>query len=427
MQTQFTDAQLQDPKIAEANGILRKCVHCGFCTATCPTYVLLGDELDSPRGRIYLMKDMLEKGEPATADTVKHIDRCLSCLSCMSTCPSGVNYMHLVDQTRAHIEETYRRPVFERIIRKVLATVMPQPKLFRLALIGARLTKPLRGLLTACGATRLAALTSLVPSVMPRPESFGAPGTYVAQGERKGRVGLLMGCVQSVLEPSINAAAIRLLTRLGYEVVVSGAASCCGSLTLHMGKEADAKSRARQSIDQWRDAGLDHIIITASGCGTTIKDYAHMFQREPAYAEKAKAVAAKAMDVTEFLKHVGLPSAAMNMRVAYHSACSMQHGQKIKTEPQAMLRHVGFEVVEVPEGHLCCGSAGTYNILQPEIATKLKARKTANIQSTSPQCVATGNIGCITQLQEGLGVPILHTVELLDWATGGPKPVRLAS
>ncbi len=427
MQTHFTDAQLQDPKIAEANTILRKCVHCGFCTATCPTYVLLGDELDSPRGRIYLMKEMLEKGEPATADTVKHIDRCLSCLSCMSTCPSGVNYMHLVDQTRAHIEATYKRPLWERLIRNVLAAVMPRPQLFRLALIGARLAKPLRGMLSSIGATRLAALTALVPAEMPRPESFGAPGTYAAQGERKGRVGLLMGCVQSVLEPSINAAAIRLLTRLGYEVVVSGAASCCGSLTLHMGKEADAKSRARQSIDQWTDAGLDHIIITASGCGTTIKDYAHMFQREPAYAEKAKAVAAKAMDVTEFLKHVGLPSAAMNMRVAYHSACSMQHGQKIKTEPQALLRQVGFEVVEVPEGHLCCGSAGTYNILQPEIATKLKARKTANIQSTSPQCVATGNIGCITQLQEGLGVPILHTVELLDWATGGPKPVRLAS
>jgi glycolate oxidase iron-sulfur subunit len=382
--------------------------------------------LDSPRGRIYLMKEMLEKGEPATAETVKHIDRCLSCLSCMTTCPSGVNYMHLVDQTRAHIETTYRRPFWERTIRNVLAAVMPRPAVFRLALVGARLTKPFGRILQSFGATRLAALTALVPHEMPRPSPLGRPGTYPAKGIRRGRVALLMGCVQSVLEPSINAATIRVLTRLGFEVVVSGEEACCGSLTLHMGKIEDAKARARRSIDQWINAEVDHIIITASGCGTTIKDYGHLFEHEQDYASKAAAISSTALDITQFLARISLPSGKMNLRVAYHSACSMQHGQKIKTEPQALLRAAGFDVVEVPEGHLCCGSAGTYNILQPELASQLKARKAVNIKSISPQCVATGNIGCITQLQDELGIPIVHTIELLDWALGGPKPERLS-
>jgi glycolate oxidase iron-sulfur subunit len=425
MQTHFTPEQLKVPAIAEANTILRKCVHCGFCTATCPTYVLLGDELDSPRGRIYLMKEMLESGAPATAETVKHIDRCLSCLSCMTTCPSGVNYMHLVDQARAHIDATYARPPWERTLRDVLAFVMPRPALFRLALIGARVMKPLCGVFEAFGARRLSALASLVPSPMPRPTNVGRPGLYPTQGARKGRVGLLMGCVQSVLEPSINATTIRLINRLGYDVVVSGEESCCGSLTLHMGKVDDAKARARRSIDQWIKADVEHVIITASGCGTTIKDYGHLFQDEEAYAEKAKIISSKALDVTEFLARAGLPRGDQQMRIAYHSACSMQHGQKITSAPQMLLRQAGFDVVDVPEGHLCCGSAGTYNILQPEIAGKLKQRKAKNITSTKPQAVATGNIGCITQLQGALGVPILHTVELLDWATGGPKPERL--
>ena len=426
MQTSFTADQLATPRIAEANTILRKCVHCGFCTATCPTYVLLGDELDSPRGRIYLIKNMLESGQPATQETVKHLDRCLSCLSCMTTCPSGVNYMHLIDEARAHVEETYERPLFERLLRNVLAYTMPRPALFRLSLIGAKLASPLAPLAKSLGATRIGALLSLVPKSMPSPERFGQPGTYPAQGEKKGRVALLMGCVQSVLDPGINAATIRLITRLGYEVIVSGEESCCGSLTHHMGKEEDALARARRSVDQWTKADVDTVIVTASGCGTTIKDYGHMLRLDPAYAGKAKAIAAKAKDITEFLSSIGLPEARGGLKLAYHSACSMQHGQKIKQEPLKLLRRAGFTVMEVPEGHLCCGSAGTYNILQPEIATKLRDRKVANIESLAPQAIATGNIGCMTQIGLGTGIPILHTIELLDWAYGGPRPEKLA-
>ena len=427
MQTTFTADQLSQPRIAVADTILRKCVHCGFCTATCPTYVLLGDELDSPRGRIYLIKNMLEEGAAATAETVKHLDRCLSCLSCMTTCPSGVHYMHLIDEARAHVEETYRRPLFERLLRGVLAYTMPRPTLFRLALIGARLALPLRPVAQSFGASRISALLSLVPKRMPAPERFGQPGTYPALGPKKGRVALLMGCVQSVLDPGINAATIRLLTRLGYEVVVSGEEACCGSLTHHMGLEHDALARARRSVDQWTKADVDAVVITASGCGTTIKDYGHMLRLDPAYAGKAAAIAAKAKDVTEFLGGLDLPASDKKMRLAYHSACSMQHGQKIKTQPLQLLRRAGFEVMEVPEGHLCCGSAGTYNILQPEIATRLRDRKVANIESLKPQAIATGNIGCITQIGTGTAIPILHTIELLDWAYGGPEPRALGS
>jgi glycolate oxidase iron-sulfur subunit len=426
MQTAFTAEQLSTPRIAEANTILRKCVHCGFCTATCPTYVLLGDELDSPRGRIYLIKNLLESGEPATAETVKHLDRCLSCLSCMTTCPSGVHYMHLIDEARAHVEETYRRPLFERLLRNVLAYTMPRPRLFRLSLIGAKLASPLAPVAKSFGAARIAALLGLVPGKLPTPERFGQPGTYAAEGPKRGRVALLMGCVQSVLDPGINAATIRLLTRLGFEVVVSGEEACCGSLTHHMGKEEDALARARRSVDQWASADVDAVIVTASGCGTTIKDYGHMLRLEPAHAEKAMEISAKAKDVTEFLAGLDLPEAQGGLRLAYHSACSMQHGQKLKSEPLKLLRRAGFTVMEVPEGHLCCGSAGTYNILQPEIAARLKERKIVNIESLAPEAIATGNIGCITQIGSGTAIPILHTIELLDWAYGGPKPARLA-
>ena len=425
MQTHFTPAQLADPVLAEANGILRACVHCGFCTATCPTYVLLGDELDSPRGRIYLIKSMLEKGEAATAETAKHVDRCLSCLSCMTTCPSGVNYMHLIDTARVHVEQTYRRPLPETLLRNVLAFVMPRPGLFRYALAAAWVGKPLGALFDRIGATRLAALFNLVPARVTR-EDVGSPGVYSAAGTAKGRVALLRGCVQPVVDPGINAAAIRLLTRLGYEVVVAGGESCCGSLTHHMGKEHDALARARRSIDQWADQSVEAIIITASGCGTTIKDYGHMFRSEPAYAAKAAAVSAKARDITEFLAAANLPEGQQSLRVAYHSACSMQHGQKIRTEPLSLLRRAGFTIAEVPEGHLCCGSAGTYNILQPEIAGKLRDRKLANIATTQPDVIATGNIGCITQLGPAAPVPVVHTIELLDWAYGGPRPAKLA-
>jgi len=425
MQTNFTAEQLKDPHTAEANKILRSCVHCGFCTATCPTYVLLGDELDSPRGRIYLIKNMLEKNEPATTENVKHIDRCLSCLSCMTTCPSGVNYMHLIDQARVHVEKTYRRPVLEMLLRAVLGYAMPRPRVFRLALEAAKLARPFSKIFSRLGLKRVEAMLALVPKTPIPSENLGAPGTYPAEGEQRGRVTLLMGCVQSVIEPSINAATIRLLTRLGYEVVVTGGETCCGSLTQHMGKEADAIWRARRNVHHWANARVDAVIITASGCGTTIKDYGFMLRLDPVYAARAAVVSAKAKDIVEFLSGIELPAASQDLRVTYHSACSMQHGQQMGSKAQTLLRNAGFTVQDIPEGHLCCGSAGTYNIMQPEIATQLRDRKIKNIRTTNPQVIATGNIGCITQLATGLETPILHTVELLDWVYGGPKPDKL--
>jgi glycolate oxidase iron-sulfur subunit len=425
MQTNFTAEQLQNPHTAEANKILRNCVHCGFCTATCPTYVLLGDELDSPRGRIYLIKNMLEKNEAATKETVKHIDRCLSCLACMTTCPSGVNYMHLIDQARVHVEKTYRRPVFEKLLRAVLGFAMPRPHIFRLALAFSKFARPFSKVISRLGLNRIAALLTLVPAKTVPSERLGPPGVYPAEGEKRGRVALLMGCVQSVIEPSINAATIRLLTRLGFEVVVSAGESCCGSLTHHMGKEADAIWRARRNVHHWANARVDAVIITASGCGTTIKDYGFMLRLDPVYAARATVISAKAKDIVEFLSGIELPAASQALRVTYHSACSMQHGQNMGTKAQTLLRNAGFKVQDIPEGHLCCGSAGTYNIMQPEIATQLRDRKIENIKSTNPQVIATGNIGCITQLATGMQTPILHTVELLDWAYGGPKPDKI--
>jgi glycolate dehydrogenase iron-sulfur subunit len=427
MQTNFTAEQLKDPKLAEANQILRTCVHCGFCLATCPTYVLLGDELDSPRGRIYLIKDMLENDKPATADVAKHIDRCLSCLACVTTCPSGVDYMHLIDQGRAHVDKTYKRPVRDRVLRKLVGRILPEPLWLRAALSLALLAKPVSGLLK--GFPRIKAMLDLAPYGLPPREPLAEPGVKLAEGSRRGRVILLAGCAQSVLDPAINAATVRLLTRLGIEVVIPAKAGCCGALTHHLGQEADGRERAHALIDAWleaeRQGAVDAIVINTSGCGTMVKDYGHMFARDPAYREKAARVAGLAKDISEYLQALGFQAQAPErLRVAYHSACSMQHGQKISREPKMLLAQAGFEVVEPAEGHLCCGSAGTYNVLQPEIASRLKQRKLRNIEATHPQVIATGNIGCMTQIGSGTAIPVVHTVELLDWATGGPRPFR---
>jgi len=433
MQTNFTPEQLADPHVATSEKILRKCVHCGFCTATCPTYVTLGNELDSPRGRIYLIKDMLENGRPADAEVVTHIDRCLSCLSCVTTCPSGVDYMHLVDHARMHIEETYRRPFWNRLTRGVLAAVLPYPGRFRLALKLAALGRPFAGLLRRFEPLKpFAAMLDLAPRAVPKPSQSARPGTHPADGPRRGRVAILSGCAQPVLKPEINEATIRLLTRLGVEVVAPAGEVCCGSLVHHMGREADALEAARRNVDVWlaeaEREGLDAIVVTASGCGTTIKDYGFMLRLDPAYAEKAARVSALAKDVTEYLATLDLPQQeAKGLTVAYHSACSMQHGQKITMAPKTLLKKAGFIVRDPAEGHLCCGSAGTYNILQPEISGKLKARKVKNIEATRPDVIATGNIGCITQISTGTAVPILHTVELIDWAYGGERPKALAA
>ncbi|KQT87953.1 glycolate oxidase subunit GlcF [Aurantimonas sp. Leaf443] len=433
MQTSFTPAQLAKPDLADSEQIIRKCVHCGFCTATCPTYVTLGNELDSPRGRIYLIKEMLENDRPADEKVVTHIDRCLSCLACMTTCPSGVNYMHLVDHARVHIEKTYRRPLLDRLIRQVLAMVLPYPGRFRASLTLARLARPLAGAFDAVKPLRpLAAMLRLAPRAVPAASPVDRPASHRPQGQRRGRVALLRGCAQSVLDPKINEATVRLLTRLGVEVVVPKGEGCCGALVHHMGREDDALDFARRNVDVWAKAadegGLDAIVITASGCGTTIKDYGFMLRLDPAYAQKAARVSALAKDVTEYLAALDLPVPAnpTDLRVAYHSACSMQHGQKIVKAPKVLLAEAGFTVRDVPEGHLCCGSAGTYNILQPEIAGQLRDRKVRNIESVTPQVIATGNIGCMTQIGGGTAIPVLHTVELLDWAFGGEKPARLS-
>jgi glycolate oxidase iron-sulfur subunit len=429
MQTNFTLAQLADPDIKVADQILRACVHCGFCTATCPTYVLLGDELDSPRGRIYLIKDMLEKARAADARTVKHIDRCLSCLACMTTCPSGVHYMHLVDQARAHIEETYERPLFDRAVRRLLGIVLPRPGLFRLALIGAMLAKPFARLLPA----RLGAMLRLAPAGLPSPSQSGTPRVYPSEGETRLRVALLAGCAQQVLAPRINEATIRLLTRHGCEVAVARGAGCCGALTHHLGQEAPAHAAAQANIAAWTSLydgkGPDRVVINASGCGTTVKDYGFMFRDDPAWAERAARVSAATRDVSELLTELGLQAATQpgGMVVAYQSACSLQHGQKITQEPKALLASAGFVVRDIPEAHLCCGSAGTYNLLQPELAGQLRDRKVANIESVAPQVIASGNIGCMTQIAGATRIPVVHTVELLDWATGGPMPEAIAA
>jgi glycolate oxidase iron-sulfur subunit len=427
MQTNFTAEQLRDPDTASSNSVLRTCVHCGMCTATCPTFLLLGDELDSPRGRIYLIKDMLETGRPATEEVVRHVDRCLSCLSCMTTCPSGVNYMHLVDHARTYIEQTYRRPLPERLLRSLLGVLLPRPGLFRLALAGARFVRPLGRLIPGQSmlAQRLRAMLSMAPATVPPTSATERPQVFAAQGVRKARVALLAGCAQQVLMPRINEATIRLLTRLGVEVVVSPGAGCCGALNHHIGQHGRAMARARANIEAWsREGDLDAVVVNASGCGTTVKNYGFMFRTEPdAVRNRAEKSAGLAVDVTEFLTRFGYaPSReAPGLTVAYHSACSLQHGQSVTAEPKTLLARAGFRVVEPAEPHICCGSAGTYNLLQPEIAGRLRARKLTHLKRTGADLIAAGNIGCITQLA-GDGVPIVHTIELLDWMAGGPQP-----
>ena len=434
MKTEFSPTQLADPDIAEADKILRKCVHCGFCTATCPTYVLLGDELDSPRGRIYLIKEMLEKDQKPTQEVVKHIDRCLSCLSCMTTCPSGVNYMHLVDQARVKIEKEYVRPLPERLLRDVLAFVLPRPALFRLSMTMARLARPLAALLPSTRKqanpnllSRVKAMLTMAPRALP-PAGPAGGSVFPAIGPRRARVALLQGCAQQVLAPRINDAAIRLLTRHGVEVVLVRDEQCCGALTHHLGRDGDALARAKANIGVWLGeadrGGLDAILVTASGCGTVIKDYGYMLREDPEFAAPAVKVSALAKDISEYVSSLDLPKpvSQSNLVVAYHSACSLQHGQKITQAPKELLSKNGFVVKDIPESHLCCGSAGTYNLLQPDIASRLRDRKVANIATIKPDVIAAGNIGCMVQIAGGTNVPVVHTIELLDWATGGPRP-----
>ena len=426
MRTEFTPEQLVDPATRRSNEILRSCVHCGFCTATCPTYQVLGDELDSPRGRIYLIKDMLETGRPADEKTVKHVDRCLSCLACMTTCPSGVHYMHLVDHAREYIEKTYARPVFERVLRWLLAKILPYPRRFRIALLLAKIGQPFVKLISV---PRLKAMFEMVPKVIPPVSRNDDAQVFPAMGKRKMRVALMTGCAQRALNTDINDATIRLLRRLGCDVVIARGQGCCGALTHHMGKTAESHNTARKNINAWitemNGEGLDAVVINTSGCGTTIKDYRHMFRCGP-LSDDAIRVSAIAMDVSEVLMKLDMPEGSdQGLRVAYHAACSLQHGQQIKTYPKVLLERVGYEVIEPLDSHLCCGSAGTYNLMQPEISGQLKERKVRTLEARQPDVISAGNIGCMMQIGSGTEVPIVHTVELLDWATGGPKPVAM--
>lgn len=430
MQTSFTLAQLSDPNIADANDILRACVHCGFCTATCPTYALLGDELDGPRGRIYLIKEMLEQDRPASDTDVRHIDRCLSCLSCMTTCPSGVNYMHLVDHGRRHIEKTYRRPIFDRMLRSVLGWVLPDRQRLKWAQRAASIISPFTSLLpvTLRNMTRLAKKHKINNKVV-------TPNDGNAAGAQKYRVALLTGCVQDNLNPAINQATIRLLNRHGCDVVVLPEVGCCGSINHHLGQEGQALATVRANVEAWTNSNqeklFDAIISNISGCGTMLKDYGFLLRSDPEYAEKAAHISSLACDITEFMARVGIrnPVPRPKRKVAYQSPCSMQHGQGINDEPVSLLRDCGFDVVEPVGGHLCCGSAGTYNILQSNIADELRAQKIASLAALSPDIIASSNIGCMTQLNQigenDMPCPIVHTVELLDWATGGPVPTAL--
>jgi glycolate oxidase iron-sulfur subunit len=428
MQSKSTSGPFDDPTLAEARDIIKTCNHFGFCTATCPTYVLSHDENESPRGRIDLIHAMLATPGPPDAATVRHLDTCLSCLACVSTCAVKVDYMHLIDTARAHIEQGFGRPWPQRLFRTMIANTVPHRSRFRLALALGRAVAPLARFMPA----RFTGALKLIPKPAVGGTADVRPGTYAAEGVMRQRVALLAGCAQRVLAPQINAATVRLLTRQGCEVVVVRGAECCGALTLHMGRVADARRAARRNIDAWiaqsRLRKLDAVIVNASGCGTTVKDYGHLFKHDPEYRESARTIAAMTMDVSEFLERIGLRAESVTARhyaVAYHDACSLRNGQRIVREPRQLLRTAGFRVLDVPEAHFCCGSAGAYNLLQPEIARRLGERKARHVDSTGASMLAVGNVGCLAQLGCYTTLPIVHTVELLDWATGGPMPAKL--
>jgi glycolate oxidase iron-sulfur subunit len=429
MQTQIPEAALADPNVKLSNDIIRSCVHCGVCLSHCPTYQVRRDENDSPRGRIVLMRHMYETGGAPDKDTVKHLDRCLTCLACEHICPSGVQYSKLIAHGREHVEATYKRPWFDEFLRRFLTILIPRAGLFRLALVAGKLAQPVKPFFSG----PLRAMLEMTPKGrMPKASATDHPQTFAAQGPRRARVSILTGCVQTVLDPAINESTIRLLQRHGIEVVIARGAGCCGAPAEHMGKEKGALPFAKANIEAWlREAdgpkGLDAIIVNTSGCGTSLKAYGHALRLDPEWKDKAARVSAMTRDISEYMVEIGLktPVEHPSLRVVYHSACSMQHGQRIVRQPLDLLRAAGFEVLEVPDGFMCCGSAGIYNLLEPKIAGELKGLKAANINSVAADVAAAGNIGCMTQLEDAVGIPFVHTVELLDWATGGPCPAKL--
>jgi glycolate oxidase iron-sulfur subunit len=425
MQSYFSKKQLKDNDNVSSDKIFKKCVHCGMCNATCPTHQILGDELDGPRGRIYLIKDMLENEKKPTAKVVKHIDRCLSCYSCMTTCPAGVNYMHIIDHGKKYIEKNYKRPFFDKMIRNFLSVVLPNTGYFKFVSFLVKLGKPLKFLMPS----KIKEMMNLMPTDFPK-KILKQKETYKVKGKKMiAKVVLLAGCVQKEISPQINEATIRLLNRHGVEVVVPKKIRCCGSLNHHLGKEQDAHQDFKNNINIWYEehlkGNLDAILSNTSGCGTTMKDYGFIFKDDEKMKKKAKLISDLTKDVTEYLNKnlkLDFKSKDKKYKIAYHSPCSMQHGQKVHNQPMELLHKTSNEIMEIPEGHICCGSAGTYNILQSEIAKELLRKKVKNIESLEPDFISTGNIGCITQIANGTKTPILHTIEILDWYTGGPKP-----
>lgn len=425
MQTSFSQKQLSDPAIACSDVELRACLQCDYCISNCPTYQILDDKNDSSRGRIFLIKEMLEKGGKPEAATVQHIDRCLSCLACMSTCPSSVNYMHLVDHAREYIEKHYKRPLPDRLLRWALSQLLPNPSRLRLALRTAQFVKPAAKVMPA----KLRQMIEFTPDLLPQPSTYDRPQVFPAIGERKRRVALLTGCAQKILNTDINNATIRILRRHGCEVVVARGSGCCGALTHHMGRQQQSLAAATRNIKAWMDevdgAGLDAVIANTSGCGTVIKDYGYMFRNDPLAAEAA-AISALAKDITEVLSEIELDYRIKpKLRVAYHATCSLQFGQRIRYTPKKLLKSAGFDLIEPRDSHTCCGFAATYHILQSDISRELKTRKIQTLEAGNPDVIAAGNIGCMLQIGSGTEIPVVHTVELLDWVTGGPVPRAL--
>ncbi len=428
MKTDFTEVQRSNPLMQMMEENLRKCVHCGFCLPSCPTYSVLGDERESPRGRIYLIKDMLESRDAPNTETVSHVDSCLSCLACVSACPSGVDYQHYIDYARSYIEDHHQRPWFERFLRSLIVYIITHARFFRFVLRMARFAKPLSRFFSS----KIFSVINMVPAELKVEKITNTAKIFPAKGLKIKRVSLLMGCAQNVLRPSINEATIRLLTRMNMEVVVTEGVGCCGALNHHIGKDSIARDLAKTNIDAWLtefdQRGIDNIIVNAAGCGTEIKDYAYMFKDDLEYNEKAKKISNLTKDISELLSEHQLPSVSLSNQpnIIYHDACSLMYGQGITREPREHLKAVGFELTEIPGRHFCCGSAGSYNLLQPAMAETLKDRRLTLIDKVSKSnrasILATGNIGCLMQLASGTGLQVVHTVELLDWATGGLKP-----
>ena len=421
MRTNFTPTQLTNPHVVEAEKNLRVCVHCGICTATCPTYVLLGDERDGPRGRIVMIQNMLEAGIAPSAETVLHVDRCLSCLACRTACPSGVDYARLIDEARVHIQTTYRRPFGDKMLRWFIATVMTRPTLVRAGLFAARLAAPFAFLLPG----RLALMTAMGAHAKLQPTAI-PPRAILPNAKR---IALMPGCVQPALAPQIDQAVARCLSRRGFELVPLEGAGCCGSLVQHLGRSEDAKRWARRAIEAFEHAGgpqaFDGILITATGCSAHLKDLQNLFLDEPTWLPRARAFAQAARDFLD-LASSSQGAAPRRMRVAWQAPCSLQNGLRLAANGEALLAAAGFDVQTIPEGHLCCGSAGSYSILQPEISGRLRARKLGNIATLHADVIATANIGCLNHLAGSDAPPVVHLAELLDWAEGGPEPLALA-